>query len=62
MYAVVAGEFGMDPDELQRDCEAFLSQPLAQQLAEVDHLKAELGDEFTEYDEVRATLIREYWP
>jgi hypothetical protein len=63
MFTVIAAEYGFGPeevDDLMQDCEAFFAQPLAQQLTEVDALKAELGEAFDDYEAIRATLIREY--
>jgi hypothetical protein len=62
LYAEAAAEYGLDPDELQADCERFLSQPLADQLAEVDRLTAELGSDGVDVEQIKATLTEHYRP
>lgn len=65
MYARVAAECGMDPDELMEEAEAFLRLPLAEQLAEVDRLHADMiaeGLTMDDAEDIKATLVREYRP
>jgi hypothetical protein len=68
-YAVAAAHLSaelrmpVDVDELMAEGERFLSQPLADQLAEVDQLKADLeaeGMTWEDVEETKAALIREY--
>jgi hypothetical protein len=60
LYARIASEFHMDPDELQRESEAFLSQPLPVKLREIDQLYAESLAENVPWDDyawVQQTII-----
>jgi hypothetical protein len=64
-YEIVAAEYGVDPDELMRDAEAFFALSLAEQLAEVDRIDAELRAEglvMEDFAEIKADLIRAYRP
>jgi hypothetical protein len=62
MFILAAAEYGFGPheiDDLMRDVEVFLAQPLEIQLAEVDTFQAELGDK---YEAIKATLTEHYRP
>jgi hypothetical protein len=64
-YEIVAAEYGMDPDELMEEAEAFFALSLAEQLAEVDRIDAEPRAEglvMEDFAEIKADLIREYRP
>jgi hypothetical protein len=63
VVAVMAAELGLTYDELMEEAEAFLSQPLEAQLAEVDRLDAESraqGIPWDEAEEIKATLTSKY--
>ena len=63
LYGKIAAELGMTVEAMLAEAEQFLSQPLAAQLAEVDAIYAEMvaqGEAWPEYEEVKATLTREY--
>jgi hypothetical protein len=65
LYARIARELGLTVEALLQEAEQFLSQPLADQLAEVDRLATACeaqGEPWTEYEGIKATLIREYKP
>jgi hypothetical protein len=61
----MAREQGLTYQELMQEAEAFLSQPLADQLAEVDRIHAESlahGIPWDEVEETKATLTEHYRP
>jgi hypothetical protein len=63
VYRMVAAEMQMDVDELQEECEAFLSMSLERQLAEIDRIGAEsdaAGIPWPEMDGIKQTLITHY--
>jgi hypothetical protein len=63
LYAQMAAECHLDPDDLMREGERFLSQPLAAKLREIDALYAECLAENVPWDDygwIRATVIREH--
>ena len=65
MIAATAAEYGLSADELLEEAHDFLALPLAEQLAEVDRIEAELrsaGFSTEDLADIKATLIREYRP
>jgi hypothetical protein len=65
MVAAFARASGQTIDEVLADAEQFFALPLAEQLAEVDRIAAELeaqGMTMDDIEEIKATLIREYRP
>jgi hypothetical protein len=63
LYRDISAEYGIDPDELLKEAEQFLSMPLAEQLAEVDRLVAGSeahGEPWLEAGDIKQTLIREH--
>ena len=65
LYTAAAAACGLSLDELLEEAERFLSQPLEDQLAEVNRLAAALqaeGMRMDEIDEIKQTLVREYRP
>ena len=65
MIAATAAEYGLSADELMEEAHEFLALPLAEQLAEVDRIEAELrsaGFSTEDLADIKATLIREYRP
>ena len=65
MIATTAAQYGLSVDEFLAEAEAFFRLPLAEQLARVDALEAELraeGMTMDDLDEIKETLVREYRP
>jgi hypothetical protein len=65
MIAATAAEHGLTYAEFMEEAEEFFSLPLAEQLAKVDAIAAELqaeGLSWDDIDDMKATLIREYRP
>jgi thymidine kinase len=65
IVAEFARASGQTVDEVLADAEQFFALPLAEQLAEVDRIAAELeaqGMTMDDIEEIKATLIREYRP
>jgi hypothetical protein len=65
MMAATAAEYGLSVDEFLEEAEAFFTLPLAEQLAQVDDIDAELrrqGMSMNNVADIKATLIREYRP
>jgi hypothetical protein len=65
MIAATAAAHGLIFDEFMEEPKAFFSLPLAEQLAKVDVIHAELqaeGMSWADIDEIKETLIREYRP
>lgn len=65
MIAATAAEYGLSADELMEEAHEFFALPLAEQLAEVDRIEAELrsaGFSTEDLADIKATLIREYRP
>jgi hypothetical protein len=65
VYQAEAAALGMDPHDLKRECEDFLSMPLHQQLEEIDELARQCaaeGMDWPEVEAIKATLRREYRP
>jgi thymidine kinase len=65
IVAEFARESGQTVDEVLADAEQFFALPLAEQLAEVDRIAAELeaqGMTMDDVEDIKATLIREYRP
>ena len=57
----LARELGLTPTELLDEAEAFLAQPLADQLAEVDRINANMaaaGESWDDVEDIKATLER----
>jgi hypothetical protein len=65
LYRKIAAEMGVSVEAMLAEAEQFLSQPLEAQLAEVDAIYAEMeaqGVPWLEYENIKATLTREYRP
>jgi hypothetical protein len=65
LYAEVAAEFRLHPEEVYEEGERFLSLPLAEQLAEVDRLHAEMVAEGLTMDnaeDIKRTLTEHCRP
>jgi hypothetical protein len=63
--AALAAEQGLTYKELLEEAEEFFALPLADQLAKVDEIAAELqaeGLSWNDVEEIKATLRREYRP
>jgi hypothetical protein len=61
----IAAKYGLSVDELLEEAEEFFALPLAEQLARIDAIDAELRREGMSWDnvaDIKATLIREYRP
>jgi hypothetical protein len=65
IIAATAAEYGLSVNEFLEEAEAFFTLPLAEQLAQVDDIDAELcrqGISMNDIADIKATLIREYRP
>lgn len=61
----IAAEQGLTYEAMMAEAERFFSQPLAEQLAEIDGIAEALQAEGMTWDdvaEIKATLTREYRP
>jgi hypothetical protein len=65
LYQTIAQDCGLTVPELLAEVEAFLAQPLADQLAEVDAIAATMqakGQPWDDVEEVKAVLRRAEQP
>jgi hypothetical protein len=61
--AAIAAEQGLTYEELMEEAEEFLALPLAEQLAKVDAIAAELqagGLSWADVEEIKTTLTQKY--